>query len=297
MAASRAWTSAASSRCPTRTTAWQAIVARAASTARSAAALAPSSASSAATARTRAPASRPRSRRGTVRSRNVPSPNGSPSRPAVASASACSARSAASAGDRRRREGGGGPRPDGGDDQLVDGGGTSKAHLELGRMDVDVHFAGRDRDEQDGDRVAPAEEERLVAVEHGPQEEPVADPSPPALLADRHVGPDESGRARRLARRGEEPGQPVAARQRFHAHAVAHALAAEDLHEPLLRLTDRRQSEHLAAVVLESEPDPGTRDGEPGDHVDRVADLGRRRAQELPARRRLGEKLAHLDGR
>ncbi len=164
-------------------------------------------------------------------------------------------------------------------------------------MHVHVHLAGRDGEEEDRDRVAAAHHERGVAVEHGAQQEPVAHPAPGPRPPDGHVGPHQARAGERLARRGEEARERVAARRRLDRHEVRGARAPEHLHQTLAGVGNRRKGEHLAPVVLEAEADGRARDRQPREHVHHVPDLGRRAAQELPPRRRLGEQLAHLDAR
>src|SRR5439155_24329930 len=127
-------------------------------------------------------------------------------------------------------------------------------HLELRRMDVHVDLARRDAEEEDGDRIAAAKKEGLVAVQHGAQQEAVADRASGAV-ADRDVGPDEPGAADRLPRWGEKPAERVPARGRFDRHEVAGTRPPVNLRQALPRLTHRGKGEHLPPVVLETEAD------------------------------------------
>src|SRR5207249_12304620 len=88
--------------------------------------------------------------------------------------------------------------------------------------------------------------------------------------------------------------EPEAAALDLHRHERAGPLAAEQLAEPLALVPHWRQRQHLAPIVLEAEADRRDRRREPREGVDDVGQLGRRRAQELPPRRRGAEEALDL---
>ena len=62
-----------------------------------------------------------------------------------------------------------------GQDLGIDPAAVFKAHLGLGRVDVDIHLFGRGRKMHDKDRVPPPGQQPLVSLAHGPGHELVAD--------------------------------------------------------------------------------------------------------------------------
>ncbi len=175
---------------------------------------------------------------------------------------------------------------------------AAEAHLELGRVDVDVDLARAPSEEQHRDRVASAHQQRFVAVERGAQRrrsrtQRRAAGRSPEPRAD--VRPHQTCRRQRFARRPQEGDDPHAARLRRLAlqHRAARS-AAQHLGQALPHVASGRICHDLAPVVLETESGCRTRDRETREEVDDVAHLGSRRAQELPPRGGGGEEVADL---
>jgi hypothetical protein len=166
---------------------------------------------------------------------------------------------------------------------------------------VDVELAGRGGEEQHRDRVAAAHEQRLVAVEHRAQQQPVAHPAACRRLArprlEAHERPYQPRRRERLARRTEERRQRETARGRIAADHRPGPLRAQHLCQALAQPAHGGIGDHLPPVVLEPESRAGTRHREACQQVDHVPHLGAGRAEELAPRRGGGEQVAHLHER
>ena len=186
------------------------------------------------------------------------------------------------------------------DDQAAHDAGVAEAHLGLGGMDVDVDQRGRRLEEQRHHGMAIARQEILVGAAHGAGEQLVA--HRPAVdeeilvLAGRPIERRQAGEAR----------QPEALAVGVDRERIVGELAAHDGRQPLeargvglveQRGIGRRQVDQRALLAFQAEGDGGMGHREPAQRVGDVARFGARLLQELQARRRRKEELAHLDAR
>jgi hypothetical protein len=172
--------------------------------------------------------------------------------------------------------------------ELVDRARIAEAHLDLRRMDVDIHAARVDLEEQHVGRLAVAVQELGVGLARRVPEEAIA----------HETSVDEEvlrvgARARRLRRAGEaEEAQRAALR--VDRDARLDELRAQDGAHPLAERLAAQVPAH-PAVVLEGEGDGGLRERDAAEHFVAVAELGRLGAQELAPRRRVEVEILHRD--
>ena len=191
------------------------------------------------------PTSRPRSRRGTVRRRNVPSPNGSPSRPAAASV-------ALVLGERRAARAGGSVDRLGHEQRVARDAAArarsarrrSKTHALVRRVLVDQHDAVR-RPRRAGSRRRPG---RRSGARRSPSRRRAARgaPAPPAAggrAADASAAP--SGAAQRL----EPAAPPHAARRRSRRRGRRPGAARAPSAQPRARSAGTIELVHGAAAA------------------------------------------------
>ena len=172
--------------------------------------------------------------------------------------------------------------------------GLAKAHLGLGRVDVDVDRLGRELEEQHRDRLAVVEQEIAVGGAQGALEQAVLDR--PAVDV-------EVLEARAVAARGRQAGEGQQAHavalgahgERIRRELAAHHLA-EARGEPRLAVARRGlEAQRAAAVDRELEGDRRVRQREAQDGLAHGLALGALGLEELEARRRREEQVAHLD--
>ena len=166
----------------------------------------------------------------------------------------------------------------------------AKAHLDLGRMDVDVDALGRDGDEEQVRRLAAAVQDVVVGGAHRVRDQLVAHVA--AVDVDvLQVG----ARARRLGRAGSA-GDRQAAEVDGDGAAVLGESGAEQVAGARFGAAARPARDRLA-VVPDREGEVGPDQRVPAHRLDAVGELGRLGLQELAPRRRVEEELAHLDRR
>ena len=174
--------------------------------------------------------------------------------------------------------------------RLVDFARIAKAHLDLGRMHVDVDALGRDGDEEQVRRLAAAVQDVVVGGAHRVRDQLVAHVA--AVDVDvLQVGT----RARRLRRSGS-----TGDRQAAEVDGDGAAVLGESGAEQVARArfgAPARPARHRLAVVPDREGEVGPHQRVPAHRLDAVGELGRLGLQELAPRRRVEEELAHLDRR
>ena len=159
-------------------------------------------------------------------------------------------------------------------------------------MDVDVDLAGRDREEDDGARIAAVRHQLAVRAQDRVRERAI--PDGPAV-------DEEPDVARAGVLDGGTDGETVradAARFAFESEQVAAHLAAQGFFGAPLQdvfFFARRQLHQRTAVFTHREMHVGTRDREPQHGLDALRLLGRGALEELAARGDVPEEVAHFD--
>ena len=180
---------------------------------------------------------------------------------------------------------------EGGQELAVDPLAVAEPDLDLGRVDVDVDLLGRDfqveerhgrpADHQEAaERLGQGVAERAVADVPAAQEEELALGARPALRGVADVAPEV-----RLVVLALDPEQRLG------------QLPAEEDADPLLDAGDRREVVEDLAARPERQVDRRVGQGDPGEHLDDVAGLGRVGLEVGPPDRRVVEQVADLDHR
>ena len=172
---------------------------------------------------------------------------------------------------------------------LVDLARVAKAHLDLGRVHVDVDALRRDLDEQHVDRLAAAVQHVLVGRAHRMRDELVA--HEPAVDIDELLVGAGARRIRHAGAAVQGAGRPGRRRRR----GCAPTNSAPSTSPIRSRSRRARQRAISLAFVPDREADLGPDMRLAAHRFDAVRQLGRVGLQELAPRRRVEEELAHFD--
>ncbi len=170
---------------------------------------------------------------------------------------------------------------------------VAEAHLDLGRVHVDIDPRRVDADEQHVGRLARAVQHVLVRRAQAVRDQAVAHEA----AVDIHVlviGARAGGFGRAdAAAEVQRPGRPVG--MLVERPAVLHKIGAEHIVQPL-RGGGRAPLRHQLAVMPHREADIGAHQRVAAHRFEAVCRFGGIGLQELAPRRRAEEQLAHLDG-
>ena len=181
--------------------------------------------------------------------------------------------------------------PQRGQQLAVEPAGILEADFQLRGMDVHVDHFGRHLHRQKGDRLAADHQQPAIGLAQGVLQRPVADvPAVEKEILHPVV-------AAALAGMGRIAGERHLVLDALDPNQVVGQLAAEEQRDPLQPAVAGGQLEDRLVVVPQREMDVRRGQGDAGERLGDVAELGGRGPQKLPPHGRVEEQVVHLDAR
>ena len=176
-----------------------------------------------------------------------------------------------------------------GQDLGIDPAAVFKAHLGLGRVDVDIHLFGRGRKMHDKDRVPPPGQQPLVSLAHGPGHELVAD--------DAAVDQEELilGGGNVVVRAGNQTRDPEAVARQIQGQHLFGPLRPQEDRQPFPEAGVGGGLEQGLVLGLDQEVDLGVAQGQVAQQLQNLPLFRRLAAQEFAPGRGVVEQVGDGD--